>query len=125
LLSSTDRIVLNPLKGALVATLQGSLTTDVLQAFQADLLHRLSHDQIHHLILDFSGMEMMDPDEFADVRKIAEMGKLMGVEPIAVGLRPEVVYALVQLGVETLGLRAALNVEDAFDRLQKTNKNAG
>jgi rsbT antagonist protein RsbS len=115
--STVDRIVLNPLRGAMVATLQGALTDKVLEQFRADVLDRLEKVKVSHLILDFSGMALMDPDEFSSVMKVAAMTRLMGVEAIVAGLRPEVVYALIQMDVDTKGIRSVLSVDDAFENL--------
>jgi rsbT antagonist protein RsbS len=51
-----------------------------------------------------------------------DMTGLMGAQTILSGLRPGVVSALIDLGVEPEGLTAALNLDDAFELLNRTRE---
>lgn len=100
-----------------MATLQTPLTPKVIEGFKNDLLAAIHEEGVGHLLLDFSGMTIVDPDELEALQEIMKMTSLMGTKVLYVGFRPEVVFSLVQLGVETRGMEAALNLEEAFDRL--------
>ena len=45
------------------------------------------------------------------------MASVMGAAPIIVGLKPGVVSALVDMDVDTSGVQAALNLDDALQLL--------
>jgi anti-anti-sigma regulatory factor len=70
------------------------------------------------VILDFSGLETLDSDEFAALRGTITMCSIMGAESVLVGLRPGVVSALIEAGADVDGLRAATNLDSAFALLQ-------
>ena len=107
-------IVLNRMGNALVATIQTSLTASVLARFQEDLLNRLAVERSPALLLDLSGVTLMDVDEFEALRRLARSASIMGAETWFVGFRPEVVGTLVTLGAETDDLRAARDLDDAL-----------
>ena len=69
-IEQAESIVLNNIAGALVATMQVALTSDVLDQFKQTLLVRLENDNVHHLLFDFSGLELMDVNEFIAIQKI-------------------------------------------------------
>ena len=111
-------IVLNNVAGALVATIQAALTPDVLDQFKQALLIRLEKDNVHHLLFDFSGLELMDANEFKAIQKIINMASLMGVPSILVGFRSGIVASLVQHNLDILCMKTALNLEDAFNQIE-------
>ena len=51
----------------------------------------------HAVILDVSGVETLDPNEFASLRRIIAMVRIMGSESVLVGLQPGVVSALIEV----------------------------
>jgi rsbT antagonist protein RsbS len=101
-------------RGVLVASIQVDLDDDVLARFRDDLLQRVHQSGSRGVILDVSGLETLDCDEFAALRRIITMGAIMGVESVLVGLQPGVVSALIEAGAEVDGLRSAIDLDAAF-----------
>jgi rsbT antagonist protein RsbS len=101
-----------------VASIQVDLDDDVLARFRDDLLQRIHETSSRGVILDVSGLETLDSDEFAALRRIITMSTIMGAESVLVGLRPGVVSALIEAGADVDGLRAAINLDAAFALLQ-------
>jgi rsbT antagonist protein RsbS len=101
-----------------VASIQVDLDDDVLARFQEDLLRRVHETGSGGVILDLSGLETLDSHELSALRHIIAMLKIMGAESVLVGLRPGVVSALIDAGADVDGLRAAINLDAAFDLLQ-------
>ena len=101
-----------------VASIQVDLDDDVLARFREDLLSRIHETGSQAVIVDVSGLETRDSSEFAALRRIITMCTIMGAESVLVGLRPGVVSALVEVGAEVDGLRAAINLDAAFALLQ-------
>jgi rsbT antagonist protein RsbS len=102
----------------LVASIQVDLDDDVLARFREDLLGRIHETGSRGVILDVSGLETLDSDEFAALRRTITMCSIMGAESVLVGLRPGVVSALIEAGADVDGLRAAINLDAAFALLQ-------
>lgn len=116
-----SRVTINLIQGCLVATIQLDLDRLVLERFRKDLLERLDDSRSRQVILDCSGIEVMDAEDFAGLRRTVAMASLMGARVVLVGLQPGVVSALVDLGAEVDGLRTALSLDDAFLLLQSDN----
>ena len=105
-------------RGIVVASIQVDLDDDVLARFREDLLGRLHESGSEGVILDVSGLQTLDSEEFAALRRIITMCTIMGAESVLAGLRPGVVSALIGAGADVDGLRAAINLDAAFDLLQ-------
>ena len=101
-----------------VASIQVDLDENVLARFREDLLRRIHETGSRGVILDVSGLETLDSDEFAALRRIITMSTIMGAESVLVGLRPGVASALIEAGADVDGLRAAINLDAAFALLR-------
>ena len=111
-------IALQVSRDVVVASIQVDLDDDVLARFREDLLRRIHETGSRGVILDVSGLETLDSDEFAALRRIITMCTIMGAESVLAGLQPGVVSALIEAGADVDGLRAAINLDAAFALLQ-------
>jgi rsbT antagonist protein RsbS len=105
-------------RDVVVASIQVDLDDDVLARFRQDLLDRIHETGSRGVILDVSGLETLDSEELAALRRIIVMTGLMGAESVLVGLRPGVVSALIEAGADVDGLKAAINLDAAFELLE-------
>ena len=111
-------IALQVSRDVVVASIQVDLDDDVLERFREDLLRRIHETGSRGVILDVSGLETLDSDEFAALRRIITMCTIMGAESVLAGLQPGVVSALIGAGADVDGLQAAINLDAAFALLQ-------
>ena len=111
-------IALQMSRDVVVASIQVDLDDDVLARFREDLLRRIHETGSRGVILDVSGLETLDSDEFAALRRIITMCTIMGAESVLAGLQPGVVSALIEAGADVDGLRAAINLDAAFALFQ-------
>jgi len=116
--TDTPAIAIQVSRNIVVASIQVDLDDNVLERFRQDLLRRVHETGSRGVILDVSGLETLDPDEFAALRGIIRTCAIMGSESILAGLRPGVVSALVEAGADIDGLRAAINLDAAFSQLE-------
>ena len=119
--TTAARIPLQLIQGCLVASIQVDLTEQVLSLFRQELLERISAAHVHGVVLDVSGVEVMDAFDFEMLKTTMSMASVMGASPIIVGLKPGVVSALVDMDVDTSNVRAALNLDDALRVLGATS----
>jgi rsbT antagonist protein RsbS len=117
----TTRIPLTVSRGCIVASIQRELRGAVLQQFRTDLLERLQDSGAGGVIIDLSGVRIMDADDFDGVRRTLDMATLMGARAVLVGLRPGVVSALVQLDVDTGNFDTMLDLDDGFALFEDTD----
>ena len=111
-------IALQVTHDVVVASIQTDLDDDILDRFREDLLRRIHETGSRGVILDVSGLETLDSDEFAALRRIITMCTIMGAESVLAGLRPGVVSALIEAGADVDDLRTAINLDAAFALLQ-------
>ncbi len=115
--SNVQRIPLQVVRDCVVASIQIDLDIEVLRQFRHDLLECVQKNQANGVILDVSGLDILDLDDFNGLRRTMEMAEVMGARSILSGLKPGVVSALIDLGVEPGGVSAVLNLDDAFQLL--------
>ena len=120
--AGTDRIPLQLIQGCLVASIQVDLTDDVLTRFRRELLDRIDSTHVHGVVLDVSGVEVMDAVDFELLRTTMAMASVMGATPVIVGLKPGIVSALMDLDVDIRDIRAALNLDDALKLLRQPDE---
>ena len=114
-----SRIVVNRMEDILVATINVAMTSTMLARFRENLLNRLATERSPFLVLELSGVSLMDLEEFEWLRKLARSVGIMGTETWFVGLRPEVVATLVTLGAKTSGLLTALDLDNALKLIRR------
>jgi rsbT antagonist protein RsbS len=112
--SRVFRTTINLMRGCLLGTIPGDLSPSVLEQLRQDLLESLRQTRVRRVILDCSGVEVIDDEDFAALRRVIAMAALMGARTVLAGLQPGVVSALVEMDVDLDGLVGALSVDDAF-----------
>ena len=117
-MNESTAVAIQVSRNVVVASIQADLDEDVLSRLREDVLGRLHQTGCCGVILDLSGMAMLDSHEFAGLRRIIAMIKIMGAEAVLVGLRPGIVSALIETGADVDGLHAAINLDAAFAMLQ-------
>ena len=115
--SEVSRVTIQPHRGGLIASVQVDLDQDVLARFQSDLLDRIQESRARFVIIDLTGVAVMDDADFVGVRRAVDMAALMGTPTILCGLRPGVAAALIDLDVPIDGLRTTLNLDAALAEL--------
>jgi len=116
--TDVPRIAMQVSQGVVVASIQVDLDENVLARFRDDLLARIHETGSRAVILDVSGLDTLDSEEFAALRRIVAMVALLGSESVLVGLRPGVVSALIETGADVDGLRAAIDLDAGFALLE-------
>ena len=116
--AATPKVAMQVSRGVVVASIQTDLDDDVMVQFQDDLLTRIRESGARAAILEVSGLETLDAHEFAALRRVVSMTRIMGADSILVGLRPGVVSALIEADVDVDGLRTAVDLDSAFEQLE-------
>lgn len=106
----------------LLATVQIELRDTVADAFQEDVLEAISAENAAGLVIDITGLDMVDSYVARVLADTGRMAKLMGTETVLVGMRPEVAATLVRMGFRMQGVRTALNVDEGLDLLSRGNR---
>jgi rsbT antagonist protein RsbS len=113
------RVPLQLSRNCIVASIQVDLSDAVLAQFRTDLLESLRNTNATAVVLDVSGIEILDLVEFQALRDTMNMAALMGARTVFAGFRPGVVSALVELDAEVEDIAAAFNLDAAFALLER------
>ncbi len=84
--------------------LVGALDSSRLQAVQEQALDALAGTRVRYLLLDITGVPVVDTAVAQGLLGIVGAARLLGSDVILVGIRPEVAQAIVGLGIELDGI---------------------
>jgi rsbT antagonist protein RsbS len=114
-----DRVPLLSLGDALLVSIQVDLDDETVLALQQDLAERIVSSGARGVVIDISGMEIVDSFIGRMFGSIAALSRVLDAETVVVGMRPAVAITLVELGLSLEGVRTALNVERGLAILKK------
>lgn len=114
-MSSRGPIPVLQIGSTLLATIQVELKDTIADAFQEDILSMIGRTGAGGLVLDISGLEMVDTYVSRVIAGTGRMAKLMGTETVLVGMRPEVAATLVRMGFRMEGVHTALNLDEGLE----------
>jgi rsbT co-antagonist protein RsbR len=83
----------------LVMPLVGALDSQRIQLIQEQALETIEHSSARYLILDITGVPIVDSQVAQGLIQIVQASRLLGTEVVLVGIRPEVAQAVVGLGI--------------------------
>lgn len=87
-------------KQALVMPLVGAINHERLQQVQEQALTKIGQHRARWLILDVTGVPVIDTEVAAGMVQLVQSVRLLGAEVALVGVRPEVAQTMVSLGIE-------------------------
>jgi rsbT antagonist protein RsbS len=103
----------------LLTTVHVELRDAVAEAFQADVLSAIERWRVMGLIIDISGLDMVDSYVARILAETGRMARLMGTDTVLCGMRPEVSATLVRMGYLMEGVHAALDLDEGLARLRE------
>lgn len=89
---------------AVVVPLVGALEHERLAQVQDRLTQALARSAIRHIILDITGVPVIDSQVAQALLQVIQAARLLGAQAIVVGVRPEVAQELVSTGINTADL---------------------
>jgi CHASE3 domain sensor protein/anti-anti-sigma regulatory factor len=104
----------------LVMPLVGALDSTRIGLIHTQALHALEQTQAKDLLLDITGVPVVDTQVAQGLLQLVEMGKLMGTRVSIVGIRPEVAQAIVGLGLDLATIRTYSTLQDGIGNLLVT-----
>src|ERR1700759_4183393 len=114
-----DRVPLLSLGDALLVSIQVDLDDETVLALQEDLADRIVSSSARGVVIDISGVEIVDSFIGRMFGSIAALSRGPEADTGGGGMRPAVAITLVELGLSLDGVRTALNVERGLAILRK------
>jgi rsbT antagonist protein RsbS len=99
----------------LIGSIHAALPDADMLRFQTELADRVSKHRARAVIVDVSGLDVIDSFTARTLQDITRTVRLKGAEAVVVGIQPAVAFAMVQLGLFLDGVRTALDLDDGLD----------
>jgi rsbT antagonist protein RsbS len=112
-----QRIPIIKLWTLLLVPLQGELTDQLANQLTSEVLARIHEDGCSGLIIDITGLWLVDSHLCAVLSELSSAASLMGARTLLSGMKPDIALTLETMGVELRGVRTTLNLEDALSAL--------
>ncbi|WP_030244874.1 STAS domain-containing protein [Streptomyces sp. NRRL S-455] len=115
----TGHVPVLRLGDVLLVTLQGDLHDSTAQQLQQDLADTIVRTGVRGVLIDISGVEIVDSFLGRVLAEIAAQAELLAARTVVAGMRPAVAITLVELGLTLPGLSTALSTEAGMELLSQ------
>ena len=102
----------------LLVTVQVDMHDRLATVLKDDLANRISETRARGVLIDISALDVVDSFIARMLGAIAQVARVMDAETALVGMQPSVAITLVEMGVELVGVRTALNMEKGMALLR-------
>jgi rsbT antagonist protein RsbS len=103
----------------------GEDSTDAgLTAFQTDLSDEVGIHRSQAVLVDVGLLDVIDSFTAKVLSQLATTLRLRGAKPVIVGIRPDVAFAMVRLGLHLDGVATALDLDAGLDLLDSRSVRA-
>src|ERR1700677_4648158 len=113
-----DRIPILRMGEFLLVTIQVDMHDQLALRLQDDLTSKIEKTGARGVLIDISGLEMVDSFIGRMIANISGMASILDARTVVVGMQPAVAITLVELGLTLTGVKTALNVERGMDLLR-------
>nr|WP_322708653.1 STAS domain-containing protein [Nostoc sp. ChiSLP03a]MDZ8209753.1 STAS domain-containing protein [Nostoc sp. ChiSLP03a] len=115
-----ERIPILKMGNFLLVTIQVDMHDRLAMTLQEDLTNRITQTYARGVLIDISGLEIVDSFIGRVLGNIAKMSRVLDAETVVVGMQPAVAITLVELGLSLTGIRTALNIEKGMALLRSS-----
>ena len=115
---TNERIPVLKLGDILLVTIQVDMHDQLALTLQNELTEKIVETQAHGVVMDISGLEIVDSFIGRMLSNLASMARVLDAETVVCGMQPAVAITLVELGLSLPGIRTALNAEQGIALLQ-------
>jgi rsbT co-antagonist protein RsbR len=92
----------------------GSLDSQRALEMTEKLLDRIKQSRSRCIIIDITGLEVVDTTTANAVLKMTRASRLLGASCVLTGIRPDIARTMIQLGVDLQGLRTLRTLKDGI-----------
>ena len=118
-MSDIVRIPIIKLYDKLLVSIQVALSDQLVAQLKDDITREIDRTGARGLVIDLSGIDVMDSYISRSIRDIGLTAQLMGVNTVISGIEPMIAMTLVEMGLNLTGAESALNLETAIELLDR------
>jgi rsbT antagonist protein RsbS len=115
-----ERIPILRMGDFLLVTIQIDMHDQLALNLQDDLTRAIEKRGARGVLIDISGLEMVDSFIGRMIADISGMARILDAKTVLVGMQPAVAITLVELGLSLPGVSTALNVERGMQLLRRS-----
>jgi rsbT antagonist protein RsbS len=101
----------------LLVSIQMELSDHLVAELKDQVTAEIQAYHPHGLIIEISGIDILDSYIARSIRDLSQIARLMGVQTVIAGLDPGMALTLVEMGLLLTGVTTALNLENAIELL--------
>lgn len=105
-------------QGVLIAPLVGNLDSRRIEAIQRRLLDTVAHSRAHTVVLDLTGVSVIDTAVARALLMMAQAIRLLGAQTLISGISAHIAQVLVSLGISLDSIQTFSNLGQALDAAQ-------
>ena len=98
----------------LLVPLQGEVTDSLAERINIEVLNRVHTSEVENVIIDITGLWLLDSHICSMLATMAASAKLMGARTIICGMSAAIAQTLQTMDIGFENLQSALSVEEAF-----------
>ena len=106
-----ERIPILRMGDLLLVTIQVDMHDRLAITLQDDLTQRIVDDSAKGVLIDISALDLVDSFIGRMISNTAAMARVLDATTVVVGMQPAVAITLVELGLNLVGVKTALNVD--------------
>ena len=104
-------------QGCLVFPVQEELSKETAMEIQASLLEKIHSKNYLGVVIDLSGIDIIDSVLWDVLSKTSVMINMLGFSTVMTGLSPGVVASIVDVNLGMTKIKTAMTIQDALDIL--------
>jgi rsbT co-antagonist protein RsbR len=98
----------------LVMPLVGVLDSSRLAEIQSQALSAIEQSGAHTLLIDLTGVPIVDTQVAQGLLRTVQAARLLGTNPVLIGIRPEVAQSIVSLGIDLSEVQTKASLASAL-----------
>jgi rsbT antagonist protein RsbS len=111
---TVNRIPIIRLWNLLLVPVQGELTDSQAEQLREEVLGEIHAAGSEGLVLDVTGLWLMDSHLCAVLTRLAQSASLMGTKTVVCGMSADIVLTIQGMGLELRGVKTSLTLEEAL-----------
>jgi rsbT antagonist protein RsbS len=116
-MSDDDRLPVINVWNHILVPLQGEISDAIAERLVDQVLETIRDTGAEGLIIDLTGIWMVDSHLCAVLSRLAASARLMGAHSIICGMNAQVAITLQTMGIDMEAVRTSLTLEEAFRSL--------
>ncbi|PLT35410.1 STAS domain-containing protein [Bacillus sp. V5-8f] len=109
-------------KGVAVLPIVGTVDTERAKLLMEESLKRSTKLNVTYFILDLSGVPIIDTMVAHQLFQVVDSLRLLGVEAVITGIRPEIAQTVVSLGIDFHNIKTYATLQQALNAYRKREK---